>query len=66
METTMNFLRNLFRSPSPEMLAARELDQARRSLLEAHSAAEYADSVIAYNQARIERLSAFLAQEREA
>ena len=62
----MNFLRNLFRSPSPEMLAARELDQARRSLLEAHSAAEYADSVIAYNQARIERLTAYLAQERES
>lgn len=62
----MNFLRNLFRSPSPEMLAARELDQARRSLLEAHSAAEFADSVIAYNQARIERLTAYLAQERES
>lgn len=59
----MNFLRNLIRTPSPEMLAARELDNARRSLLEAHSAAEYADSMIAYHQARIERLTAFLSQE---
>ena len=47
METTMNFWRNWFRTPSPEMLATNELDQARRSLLEAHSAAEYADSMIA-------------------
>ncbi len=62
----MNFWRNWFRTPSPEMLATNELDQARRSLLEAHSAAEYADSMIAYHQARIDRLNAFLSQEREA
>ena len=59
----MNFLRNLFRTPSPEMRAARELEQARLSLLEAHSAAEYADSMIAYHQARIDRLGAFLTRE---
>lgn len=62
----MNFLRNLFRTPSPEMLAARELDQARRSLLEAHSAAEYADAMIAYHHSRIERLTAFLSQEHSS
>jgi hypothetical protein len=64
METTMIFWRNLFRTLSPEMRAARELEQARLGVLEAHSAAEYADSMIAYHQARIERLNAFLAQER--
>ena len=38
----------------------RELDQAHRSLLEAHSAREYAESMVTYHQARIERLSAAL------
>lgn len=59
----MDFLRSIFRTPSPEMRAARELDQARLGLLEAHSAAEYADSMVAYHQARIDRLSAFLTGE---
>lgn len=50
----------LFRRPSPEVLAARELDDARRSLLAAQSAAEYADAMCAYHQTRIDRLISFL------
>lgn len=59
----MKFIRNLFRTPSPAMLAQRELDEAERALLEACSAAEYADSQIAYNTARIERLRTYLVQQ---
>lgn len=52
--------RNLFRAPSHKMRAARELSEARLALLEAQSAAEYADCMIAYHTARVERLSAVL------
>lgn len=58
-----NTLRRLMRGPSPEELAARELDTARRSLLEAHSAQEWARSQVVYNEQRIERLRAWLAHQ---
>jgi hypothetical protein len=45
------------------VLAAQEYDQARRALLEAHSAREYAEAMVTYHQARIERLKATLAGE---
>jgi len=57
----MSDLIGLFRRPSPEVLAARELDEARRDLLSAQSAAEYADAMCVYHQARIERLRDILA-----
>jgi len=40
-----------------------ELDTATRSLLEAHSAREYAEAMVTYHQARIERLRTALARE---
>jgi hypothetical protein len=54
------YLRRCFGSLSRAELMQRELDQAHRSLLEAHSAREYAESMVTYHQARIERLSAAL------
>ena len=51
---------NLFRKPTPAMLARIELEDAQRQLLAAHTAAEYARSVVAYNEARIKRLKAYL------
>jgi hypothetical protein len=57
----INDLLSLFRQPSPEVLAAKELDEARRELLAAQSAAEYADAMCVYHQARIERLRDILA-----
>jgi len=41
----------------------RELDQAHRSLLEAHSAREYAEAMVTYHQNRIERLRNTLVRE---
>lgn len=53
-------IRRLCGNISHAELMQRELDQAHRSLLEAHSAREYAESMVAYHQARIERLSVAL------
>jgi hypothetical protein len=51
---------NPFRTPSPEELIARELDQARRGLLEAQTGRDYAVAMVAYHETRIDRLRAML------
>lgn len=53
-------LLNPFRTPSPEELIARELDQARRGLLEAQTARDYASAMVIYHETRIDRLRAQL------
>jgi hypothetical protein len=55
-----------FRKPSAEMLALQELEDAKRMLLEAHSAQEYALSMCEYHQARVERLTAYLNRATES
>lgn len=45
-----------FRPPSVEELKARELQDARRKLLEAQSGREFAEAMCSYHAARIERL----------
>lgn len=59
----MNFLRSVFLPPSADIIALRELEDARRRLLEAHSAREYADSMAKYHEARIRRLTHYLQKE---
>lgn len=54
-----------FRSPSAETLALRELEEAKRKLLEAQTAREYAESMCTYHEARIKRLSAYLRKSME-
>ena len=58
-------LAGMFRPASPEVLAARELDEARRQLLAAESAAEYAGAMCAYHRSRIDRLQRYLKGEKE-
>jgi hypothetical protein len=58
-------LRRMIAGPTPDELAARELAQARRALLEAQSAQEYARSMVMYNQQRIARLRAYLADPED-
>lgn len=60
VDNVKTMLLNLFRKPSADEMAVKERDQARRSLLEAQSAKEYAASLEAYHQARITRLDKFL------
>jgi hypothetical protein len=59
----LTFMRRLLTGPSPDELAARELDAAKRALLQAQSAQEYARSMVIYNQQRIARLRAYLADQ---
>ena len=65
----MNWLREsltgLFRPAPAQVLAARELDEARRQLLQAQSAEEYAHSMAVYHQRRIARLERYLRGEQE-
>lgn len=65
MNAAREFLAGLFRPAPPEVLAARELDEARRQLLVAESAAEYANAMCVYHEARIERLQRYLKGEQE-
>lgn len=51
-------LLDLFRKPSADMLALTELEEARRQLLAAHTALEYAVSMVEYNTKRVKRLTA--------
>ena len=65
MNAAREFFAGLFRPASPEVLAARELDDARRQLLAAQSAEEYAHSMAVYHQRRISRLERYLRGEQE-
>lgn len=47
---------SLFRTPSAETLALRELEEAKRELLESMRHAEYHSNMVRYHQARIARL----------
>ena len=46
--------------PAALVLAARELEDAKRGLLSAQSSREYADGLVRYYEAKIKRLSAYL------
>lgn len=47
---------NPFRHPNHREMIARELEEARRGLLEACSARDYAAAIVEYNIQRIKRL----------
>lgn len=46
-----------FKTPTTQTLIARELEEAKRKLLEAQSAREYAEAMCKYHENRIKRLS---------
>lgn len=50
----------MFRQPAPSVLMARELEDARRSLLTAMTARDYATSMVEYHSVRIDRLRAMM------
>lgn len=51
---------SIWKAPSPESIALRELEEAKRSMLQAQTAKEYAESMVKYHDARIRRLTQFL------
>ena len=48
----------ILRKPSPDVLAARELDDNERELLKAQSGLEYAQCMVNYRSATVTRLKA--------
>lgn len=50
----------VFNEPSVYEVAKRELEHVRHSLLEAQTAKEYAEAMVTYHNARINRLTTFL------
>ena len=61
----LNWLKKIYVPATCEELMARELDTARRDLLVSETARDYAESMVLYNNQRIDRLTAAL-QERLA
>jgi hypothetical protein len=59
-------LKKMWDKPSAEVLALKELEDSKRSLLEAQTAREYADSMCRYREAQIKRLTAYLHNATEA
>ena len=53
-------MRNIFATPSAEMLALRELQESKRRLLEALSYREEAECRVACYSERIDRLTEYL------
>jgi hypothetical protein len=53
-------LKKLFAAPSPEMMALRELEDAKRSLLTAQTSREYAESLVKFREQQIKRLTAYI------
>jgi hypothetical protein len=51
-------------TPTPLEMAAKELVEAQRAKLEAESARDYAEYMVAYNDARIDRLRVRLIELR--
>ena len=56
----LNWLKKIYVPATCEELMARELDAARRDLLLAETAVEYAESMVLYNGQRIGRLTTAL------
>lgn len=60
MTRLKNLLKDLFKLPSAEALAAQELDEAKRQLLQMQSTQDYARRMVDYHSDRIKRLTAYL------
>ena len=59
----MNWLQQImavFRTPTAEAMAVQELAEAKRGLLQAQSAQEYAAALIQYNSDRVSRLTQYI------
>jgi len=59
----ITFIREYFRVPSAIERAKTELEEARRGMLSAQTARDYAQAITEYERTRIRRLEEFLAKE---
>ena len=60
MNNLIEYIKHLWATPSAEVIAIRELEEAKRKLLEAQTGREYADSMCKYHEARIKRLTTYV------
>lgn len=56
----IEYIRQLYKTPSAEIIALNELEEAKRKLLDAQSGREYAESMCKYHEARIKRLTTYI------
>ena len=56
----IEWAKRLYALPPVEEMMTSELEEARRDLLTAETASDYAESAVIYNRQRIERLTASL------
>ena len=61
-ETTVKYIKDILRSKTISEVIYAELQEAHLRKLEAETAAEYANAAIQYNEERIKRLEARLAE----
>jgi len=57
-------LTNSFRMPTADLMAVRELEEAKRELLQMQSAQDYAKSMCSYHAERVKRLTAYVTKEQ--
>jgi uncharacterized protein YutE (UPF0331/DUF86 family) len=57
------YIKERLRQPTPLEMVTKELAMAHLAKLEAETAADYAKSVVAYNDARIKRLEVHLKEK---
>ena len=62
----INLVKKILKTPSAMELAEVELEDAKRQLLNAQSATEYAARMAMYHSDRIKRLSAYIKQKDES
>ena len=60
------FVDSLTAGPTALELAQRELAEAKVDILKAFTSLEYADAMVRYNQARIDRLTDYIANNNGA
>jgi hypothetical protein len=64
MRELMTRFASSFRLPTADIMAVRELEEAKRSLLQMQTAQDYAKSMCAYHQDRVKRLTAYITKEQ--
>ena len=65
LKQTVEFIRDSFRMPSAEVMAIKELELAKRELLQMQTAKDYSSRMVEYNQDRIRRLTAHIAKSTQ-
>ena len=64
-ETTIKYIKDILRSKTISEVIYTELQEAHLRKLEAETAAEYAHAAMQYNEERIKRLEARLAEHKD-